>query len=216
MSDPSEARPDGAARADSTGAPRTVLQEVDHRVKNTLQLIASMILLHSRRATDPAARLAPTTVLERVTAVSTVHRRLFQDDLLSFEAADFLRDLISDMAAAAGRDDLQIVLELDRVTMPASSAAAFALVANELVGNALKHAFPEGRAGRIAVSLTDRGGAYVLAVADDGVGAAQSTPGFGSTIVKLLCQQLHAELQVSDAAPGVRTIVTIPTSPARS
>jgi len=214
MNDPRDARPDGEAPAASTGASRTVLQEVDHRVKNNLQLIASMILLQSRRTTDPAARHALKTVLERVTAVSTVHRRLFQDDPLSFEAADFLRDLTSDMAAAAGRDDLQIGLELDRVTMPAASAAAFALVANELLGNALKHGFPAGRAGRVAVSLADRGGVCVFSVADDGVGAAGGSPGFGSAIVKLLCQQLHAELQVSDAGPGVRATVTIPVGPA--
>jgi len=210
MSDPRDAGPDGAATAASAGAPRTVLQEVDHRVKNNLQLIASMILLQSRRSTDPAARQALKTALERVTAVATVHRRLFQDDPLDFEAADFLRDLTSDMAVAAGRDDLQITLKLDRMTLPASSAAAFALVANELLGNALKHAFPAGRAGRVAVGLTDGGGVCVFSVVDDGVGAAASPPGFGSAIVKLLCQQLHAELQVSDAEPGVRATVTIP------
>jgi two-component sensor histidine kinase len=79
MSDPRDAGPDGAATAASAGAPRTVLQEVDHRVKNNPQLIASMILLQSRRCTDPATRQALKTALERVTAVATVHRRLFQD-----------------------------------------------------------------------------------------------------------------------------------------
>jgi len=215
MRDPSDAGPDGASAAVSTGGQRTLLHEVDHRVKNNLQLIASMILLQSRRATDPAARQALKTVLERVTAVATVHRRLFQDDPLNFEVADFLRDLTSDMAAAAGRDDLQIALELDRVTIPASSAAAFALVANELIGNALKHAFPPGRAGRVAVRLADRGDVCVFSVTDDGVGATGGSPGFGSTIMKLLCQQLHAELVVSDAGPGVRATVALPVSQAR-
>jgi two-component sensor histidine kinase len=216
MSDPRDARSEGAAPATSTGAQRSLLQEVDHRVKNNLQLIASMILLQSRRAPDPVARQALKTVLERVTAVATVHRRLFQDDPLNFEAADFLRDLASDMAAAAGRDDLQISLELDRVTLPASSAAAFALVANELIGNALKHAFPAGRTGRVTVGLANGGGVCVFSVADDGMGAAQGTPGFGSTIVKLLCQQLHAELQVSDAEPGTRATVTLPVGQGRA
>jgi len=214
MSDPRDVRPDGAAPA--AGAQRPLLHEVDHRVKNNLQLIASMILLQSRRETDPSARMALKTVLERVTAVATVHRRLFQDDPLSFEVADFLRDLTADMAAAAGRDDLEIALELDRVTIPAASAAAFALVANELVGNALKHAFPPGRPGRIAVSLANRGDTCVFTVADDGVGGVGATPAFGSTIVKLLCQQLHAELQLADAQPGLRATVIVPIDPARS
>ena len=201
-----------AKESPSAGGPAATLLEVDHRVKNNLQLIASLILLQSRHAQDQAARAALKTVLERVTAVATVHRRLFQGDPLTFDVADFMRDLTGDLAAAAGRDDLQIVLELDAVAIPASSAATFALVANELLGNALKHAFPPGRSGRIGVSLIDHGETLVLTVVDDGVGMSGSTPGFGSTIVKLLCQQLHAELEVVDAAPGVRVTVTITTT----
>ena len=87
---------------------------------------------------------------------------------------------------------------------------------NELLGNALKHAFPAGRAGRIAVTLADRGGACVLAVADDGVGLGSHQAGFGSALVKLLCQQLHADLEVVDAQPGVRATVTVPMTPAAS
>jgi two-component sensor histidine kinase len=153
------------------------------------------------------------TVLERVNAVATVHRRLFQGDPLRFDVADFLRDLAADLAAAAGRNDLEIVLELDPVAISASSAAAFALVVNELLGNALKHAFPIGRPGRIALSLTDRGSACVLIVADDGVGMEGRPPGFGSTIVKLLCQQLHADIALADAQPGVRATVIVPMNP---
>src|SRR5450432_3372033 len=89
-----------------------LLEEVDHRVKNNLQLIASLILLQSRRTADEAARAALKSVLERVTAVATVHRRLFQGDPSRLEVADFVRDLTSDLAAAAGRDDLEIALDL--------------------------------------------------------------------------------------------------------
>jgi two-component sensor histidine kinase len=187
-----------------------LLHEIDHRVKNNLQLIASMILLQSRRAADPAARVALKGALERVAAVAAVHRRLFQGDPMVFEVADFVRDLTGDLAAAAGRDDLQIALELDEITIPASSAAPFALVFNELLGNALKHAFPAGRAGRVAVSLVNRGEVFVLTVSDDGVGLGDSAPAFGSMILKLLCQQLHADLQISQAQPGVRATVTVP------
>jgi len=188
---------------------RALLHEVDHRVKNNLQLIASLILLQTRRTSDETARTALKTVLERVTAVATVHRRLFQNDPLNFGVADFVRDLTGDLAAAAGRDDLEIQLDLEHVAIPAASAAAFALVVNELLGNALKHAFPAGRPGRVRVVLADRGDACVLTIADDGVGMT-GQPAFGSTIVKLLCQQLHAQLEVVDAQPGVRATVTVP------
>ena len=198
------------ARAGSDG----LLQEVDHRVKNNLQLIASLILLQSRQTTDEAAAAALKSVLERVTAVATVHRRLLQGDPLQFEVAAFLRDLTGDLAAAAGRDDLEITLALDEVSLPSASAAPFALVVNELLGNALKHAFPAGRAGRISVSLSDEGRACVLTVADDGVGLSAPPAGFGSTIVKLLCRQLRAELQIADSRPGTRVTLTVPLNPA--
>jgi len=222
MNDPQDGRPGrgapdaGAVALEAALAEKNaLLHEVDHRVKNNLQLIASLILLQSRRTTDEGARQALKAVLERVNAVATVHRRLFQGDPLRFDVADFVRDLIGDLAAAAGRDDLEIRLELDQVAIPAASAAAFALVTSELLSNALKHGFPDGRSGRISVSLTDRGDACALVVADDGVGMAGQPPGFGSTIVALLCQQLHADLKIADAQPGVRTTVTVPVAPGR-
>jgi two-component sensor histidine kinase len=197
------------ASAEALARSCAVLHEVDHRVKNNLQLIASLILLQSRRAPDEAARVALKSALERVTAVATAHRRLFQGDPLRFEVADFLRDLTADLAAAAGRDDLEIALALDEISLPSSSAAPLALVINELLGNALKHAFPDGRPGRISISLADQGQACVLTIADDGVGLA-GPPGFGSTILKLLGQQLHAGLETVETHPGTRVTLTLP------
>jgi two-component sensor histidine kinase len=187
-----------------------VLREVDHRVKNNLQLVASLILLQSRRTEDTAARQALKTVLERVNAVATVHRRLFEGDLQRFDVAEFVRDLVGDLAAAAGRGDIEIALDLDHVQIPAASSAAFALVANELIGNAMRHAFPPGQAGRISVSLAEQAGRCVLTVADDGVGLSDAPPGFGLTIVRLLCQQLHADLDPPAGATGTRFVLRVP------
>lgn len=194
--------------ADPTPEALALLHEVDHRVKNNLQLIASLIQLQARRTEDAGQRLALKTVLERVNAVTTVHRRLFRGDVLRFDAADFLRDLAGDVAAAAGRDDIEIALMLQPVQIPAASAAPFALIANELIGNALKHAFPE-RAGRVCVTLDQEGEACVLTVADDGVGLNDAAPGFGLTLVRLLCQQLHAELDLR-VAGGATAVIRTP------
>ncbi|THD58895.1 sensor histidine kinase [Phenylobacterium sp.] len=206
----SGAGPDAGALETALAQKSALLHEIDHRVKNNLQLIASLILLQSRRTADPAARAALKTVLERVAAVATVHRRLFQNDPLSFDVADFIRDLTGDLAASAGRDDLEIALDLDHIAIPAASAAAFALVVNELLGNAVKHAFPPGRRGRVSVRLSNGDGLCRLTIADDGVGLGGQPPGFGLTIVKLLGQQLHADVQVEDAQPGVRATVIVP------
>jgi len=187
-----------------------LLREVDHRVKNNLQLIASLIQLQLRRAADPAARQALQTVLERLNAVTTVHRRLFQGDPHFFDAAEFIRDLAPDLAAAAGRDDLAISLDLEPVQIPASAAAPLALVVGELMGNALKHAYPDGRAGRIAVSLRGEAGDCVIVIADDGIGLNDQPPALGLTVVRLLCQQLHAKLDFAPGGSGVKVTVRAP------
>jgi two-component sensor histidine kinase len=188
-----------------------LLREVDHRVKNNLQLISSLMLLQSRRMDNELARQALKTMLERVSAVATVHRRLFQgEDSQQFEVADFIRDLAGDLALAAGRDDVRITLDLDPVTIPASAAAPYALVTNELLGNALKHAFPPGQGGVIAISGVQQDGAYVLTIADDGRGMGGAPKAFGLTIVGLLCQQLRAGLDVASDGPGVRAVVRVP------
>jgi two-component sensor histidine kinase len=96
------------------------------------------------------------------------------------------------------------------VSLPSSSAAPFALVANEILGNALKHGFPTGRDGHIGVSLTDQGDNCLLTIADDGVGLTGPPAGFGSTIVRLLCRQLHADLAIDGSSGGTKVTLKIP------
>ncbi len=123
-----------------------LLHEVDHRVKNNLQLIASLLLLQTRRETDPAVRKALCSMLERINAVATVHRRLFQsDDVAMFDIAAFVRDLADDTLGASGRTDIKINLDTEQVQVPATLAAPLALVVNELLINAINHGFPPGR-----------------------------------------------------------------------
>lgn len=187
------------------------LHEVDHRVKNNLQLISSLMLLQSRRMTNETARQALKTMLERVGAVGMVHRRLFVgEESPQFEVADFVRDLVGDLALAAGRDDVRIQLDLEPLTIPASAGAPFALVLNELVGNALRHAFAEREGGVIAVSVARVDSACVLTVCDDGRGMGEAPKAFGLTITDLLCRQLRAGLEIADARPGVRAVVRTP------
>jgi two-component sensor histidine kinase len=190
-----------------------LLREIDHRVKNNLQLISSLVLLQTRRMDNEAGRQALKTVLDRVSAVATVHRRLFQsEDSQRFEVAEFIRDIAGDLALAAGRDDVRITLDLAPVTIPASMAAPFALVVNELLGNAMRHAFP-GQGGSIAISLSQADDACVLTVSDDGCGMGEAPQAFGLTIVGLLCRQLRSDLEIGSAGPGVRATVRTPLGP---
>lgn len=189
-----------------------LLHEVDHRVKNNLQLIASLLLLQTRRTADPQVRAALRGMLERVNAVATVHRRLFQaDDVGRFDVAAFVRDLVGDALGASSRTDIHARLDLERIDIPADKAAPLALLINELLCNALHHAFPDGRPGTIAISVNRENGHFRIEIADDGVGISEhAQPGFGQTIVKLLSEQLRADCETTDADPGARVVIRLP------
>ncbi len=190
-----------------------LLHEVDHRVKNNLQLISSLLLLQNRRVADPAVKQALRGMLERVSAIATVHRRLFQsDDVERFDVSAFVRDLVADVIGASGRDDIQFSLDLERVDVDAAKAAPLALVISELLSNAMRHAFVGGRPGRIFVGISRIDGELRIEITDDGVGVETSTrsSGFGLTIVQLLCQQLKAKWLTTDASPGTRVVINLP------
>lgn len=190
-----------------------LLHEVDHRVKNNLQLISSLLLLQNRRVTDPTLKASLKGMLGRVNAIATVHRRLFQsEDVERFDVSAFIRDMVADLMGSAMRDDIAVQLDLERVDIAAAKAAPFALVVNELLTNALRHGFPEGHGGRILVGVTRQDGEFRIEITDNGVGMDRDNKpsGFGLTIVQLLCQQLKAKWETTDAEPGTRVIVLLP------
>lgn len=190
-----------------------LLHEIDHRVKNNLQLISSLLLLQSRRAEDEATRAALRRTLERVTAIATVHRRLFQGEAIDrFDFSEFVRDLVGDLTGAADRPELDVRLDLEPVEVGASQAAPLALILSELVTNALRHARPEGGPAHLHVGLERGDRSFEMVVEDDGVGRREAASGFGLTIAGLLAQQLRANLQIEDASPGVRARVRCPMS----
>ena len=192
-------------------------READHRVKNNLQLISSLVLLHGRRAAGDGARQALKAVQHRVTAVAAAHRHVSRETGAErVDLAALLRHLAGDLAAVWGRDGVEIALDLERVTVGARDAAPLALIFNELLGNALAHAFPDARPGHVAVGLRQPSDGFELLVADNGIGAPGGGPdGFGRTIVQLLAQQLHARLETADAQPGLRVAVSVPVNMAQ-
>lgn len=186
-------------------------READHRVKNTLQLISSLVMLHSRRAPDEPTRQALQAVLQRITAVSLAHRLVHRDEGAEWvDVQPMARELVADLAAQAGREGIEIALELDEARIPGRDGAPLALLINELVGNALRHAFPGDRGGRIQVSLRRTPGRLELSVADNGAGLEGRPKGFGSTIVQLLTQQLRGDVTWRPTQPGLTAVVSVP------
>ncbi|HEV2530874.1 sensor histidine kinase [Phenylobacterium sp.] len=191
------------------------LREVDHRIKNDLQLINSVFVLQLRKTPEGAQREIVRGALDRVAAVSGVHRRLdVTDDPRRFEASGLVRDLAEDAVGNARREDVRLELEVAPVAIPARQAAPLALIVGELVRNSLRHAFP-GRPGAIRVGFGAADRRVRLVVSDDGIGlpAGLAAPrGFGATLVALLAQQLRGEIEFAPADPGLVAIVSFPQS----
>ncbi len=202
---------------DALEAQKMLVHEVDHRVKNNLQMISSLIVMQARSIPDESIRASLNAMLERIEAVSTVHRRLYQnDDVRRFDLAEFVRDLVSDLVAAAGRDEVEVTFDLASIDIPAERATPVALMVNELVTNALKHGLPRasnGAAPRLAVSISGTSDRYVIRVADNGAGMGDGAPSgkkFGTRLLRSLARQLKASIEWQDARPGTRVEVRIP------
>lgn len=195
-----------AALAAALEAKTLLVREIDHRVKNNLQMVSSMVRLQSRTLSDPALRASFMTTVERIEALSTVHRRLHESDAMqTIDMAGLIEELASDLVVATGRRDIALDLRLIHVEIPADKAAGLALLLNETITNALKHAFPDGRAGRLSICNVLENGHVVLSVEDDGIGMPATRPkrlSFGSELIETLCRQLDARQSVLPVDPS--------------
>ena len=195
-----------------------LLHEVEHRVKNNLQLITSLVQYQSRRTADPVVRSALRQVQDRISAVSTAHRRLFQaEDVGRFDVAQFLRDLVDDLVGRTGRTDLRISFDLEPVAAGAARAAPLALLINELLAHALRGEPSDAAPVRLAVRLRSGEGRYTIEFTDDGamdVEQGRAVLGGPAGIVEILSRQLGAAVDWRDDQPGVTARITLPVEPA--
>jgi two-component sensor histidine kinase len=179
-----------------------LLQEVHHRVKNNLQIIAS--LLNMQEETLPeAARRALDDSQRRVRSMALVHEQLYsseQPDQLDF--ADYVSSLAADLFGAFNIDPqmVRIRLDLEPVVLQGDLAMPCGLILNELLTNALKYAFPEGRDGEMLVALRNGNGRVTLQVADNGIGLPhgfneERPNSLGLNIVVILTKQLNGRME---------------------
>ena len=189
-----------------------LLKEVNHRVQNSLQLVAAFLRLQGKTSGDDAVRLQLEEADRRLSAVALVHRRLYRDD--SVEVVDlsrYLEDLVNEMKTTM--DDewaRQFDLELAPVQISTDRAVNVGLVLTELVINAQKHAY-EGRPGRLSVILEQHRGMFRLIVMDHGAGKKSGGgSGFGKRMLAAVVDQLKGTIDEQDNKPGLRTVVTAP------
>lgn len=190
-----------------------LLQELQHRVANSLQIIASVILQTARKAQSDETRMYLTDAHSRVMSVAELQRQLSETAAGDVALRAYFTALCNSIGASMIRDPSLIALSVDsdESLSTAEVSVSLGLIVTELVINSLKHAFPDGQAGRIVVRYRSQGPDWTLSVTDDGVGLpknpADAPPGLGTSIVRALTQQLKADIVVAGNDPG--TSVTI-------
>jgi PAS domain S-box-containing protein len=210
---------DRTAELRSTLREREVLlQEIHHRVKNNLQVISSLINMQVRQLADVSSRDALEECQTRVLAIALIHEKLYQSkDYSRVPFSEYARGLIDNVFSALGTSNDAITLELaiEDLLLGVDKAIPCGLILNELITNALKHAFPNGRKGSVRVELRREGDRDIaFAVSDDGVGMK---PGFkleestslGLSLVYTLVEQLEGSVDIS-TSPGTTFRVCFP------
>jgi PAS domain S-box-containing protein len=183
----------------------TLLQEIHHRVKNNLQVVSSLINIQLSRTEDENSRNSLGECASRVQAIALIHAMLYQtQDYLHIPFSEYAHRLAANVFSAAGAtsgtDRITLELEIDDVELHVDKAVPCGLILNELITNALKHGFPDGRSGVVRVQLrvaaVDR---LSLVVSDNGVGMPadldlRAVKSVGMQLVRSLAKQLRSQL----------------------
>jgi two-component sensor histidine kinase len=211
-----------------------LLREVHHRVKNDLQLICSLLSIQERELGDTLAARALEDCGLRVQAIAQIHEQMYQSsDLAQLSFSEHLRTLTSQVQRVGGSSRVEFALDIgDGVTLGVDRAIPCAMIVHELVVNCFKHAFRDGRQGRVTVTCRREAGSLVsVAVQDNGVGmherssdgsddgsGERSGTGLGWTLIDALARQLdgtllvqhgrgtRVELRFSDESPGHKLV----------
>ncbi|MBN1979487.1 MAG: PAS domain S-box protein [Anaerolineae bacterium] len=193
-----------------------LLMEVHHRVKNNLQIISSLLKFQSGYVTDERALRMFDQSQGMIRSIALVHEKLYRSlDLARIDSAEYIRDLVVQMFRLyhIPPTDVALEMDVDGVMLDLDTAIPCGLIINELVSNALKHAFSGGREGKVRVSLQSQGDQLALTVSDDGVGLPddldyRGARSMGLQLVNTLVEQLDATLGVDSTERGTVFCIT--------
>jgi two-component sensor histidine kinase len=188
----------------------SAIKEIHHRVKNNLQIINSLLSLQSRKLTDKAAVAVLDDARGRINALSLIHRSLYEhNDIRTVSVKAFMQELVTHLDQALGAEDLGIRVEanVDEQDVDADLAVPLALFTTEAVTNAIKHAFPDARPGRVLVEYKVQPNETLLSISDDGVGSPiPSASGLGATLMQAFAKQAHGEIENEFLAGGGQAV----------
>lgn len=190
-----------------------LLQELHHRVANSLQIIASVLMQSARKVQSEEIRSHLFDAHSRVMSVASLQKQLAASRLGDVELRPYLISLCESIGASMIPDPNRVLLEVradDGITT-ADTSVSMGLIVTELVINALKHAFPDDRKGKILVAYCSHTPHWTLSVTDDGIGMPTgphtAKAGLGTSIVQALAKQLSATVSVTPANPGTKVAV---------
>ncbi len=197
-----------------------LMQELTHRVKNSLQSIASMVMIESRSHNSGEGKAALQRVSNRIDALGRLYAALSKSNSVeAVDAATYLDELCRELVTSVQNDGTAISLktEFDSVLLPTDQAIPIGLIVNELVTNAIKYAFAANSTGTVLVTFKREPGRLCLTVADDGIGIdpLRADSGIGGRLIAGFAQQLGGLLERESSVAGttVRLILPAPKGP---
>ncbi|HEX9290045.1 MAG TPA: histidine kinase dimerization/phosphoacceptor domain -containing protein [Anaeromyxobacteraceae bacterium] len=190
-----------------------LLKEIHHRVKNSLQIVSSMLNLQMRQITSPQVLELLKQSQTRIRSIALLHEKLYQSPSLAQpDVAGYLRGLATGLAGTYGvTDEVVLSVRAQELRLGMDATLSCGLIVNELLSNALKHAFPGGRRGKVGVALRREGEEVVLEVADDGVGFPSDLDfhDVGTLGLKLVCiltEQIRGTIEL-ERREGTRFVI---------
>ena len=216
-------RAEGQALAVALQENRILLDEVNHRVKNSLQIVANLLRTQALRHRSQEVRQELLDSSSRVLAIAEVHRRLYGEGAVydTVELSDLIRSIAENAIPSnsdGGGEPAMSVAVGTPLPAPVDTAVPVALIVNELLTNSYKHAFPDGRTGTVRLDMEVEGNEVHIDVTDDGIGlpegvASSSGGGFGLNTVRNLTRQIRGQLEIERLTPGTRFLLTFPMKP---
>jgi two-component sensor histidine kinase len=182
-----------------------LLREIHHRVKNNLQMISALLYLHGKSVDDASAQEALLESQNRVQSMAMIHQNLYQDEnLLGVGVKAYLDKLLEHLISSYNieKDRITIHKEIEIDHLDVDTIVPMALIINELISNALKYAFRDGRKGEISIYLGQNDAGILMEVKDNGPGFPQgfdpnNSPSFGYKLIHILRERLGASLQIT-------------------
>jgi two-component sensor histidine kinase len=193
---------------------QVLLQELQHRVANSLQIIASVLMQSAKRVQSEETRLHLHDAHSRVMSIAMLQKQLAVTELKSVDLRTYFADLCRSISASMIDDPDRLCVQaiVDGTSTNSDVSVSMGLIVTELVINAIKHAFPDQSVGgKITVSFAADEGSWLLSVSDNGLGMPlgkkRGQPGLGTGIIEALSKQLNASVKILDAKPGTRVEV---------